>query len=88
MDKFINVIKFNYYSRSKNLIEYILLWVPETCGVASTKYQIQAWNSLYKDKQHANFIGYYRFSWSYIRNVSCFTDELLCVKRAQSTEEK
>ena len=58
---FINVIKLSYYSRSKSLIEHILLWVPETCGVASTRYQIQAWNSLYKDKQHANFIGYYRF---------------------------
>ena len=72
----------------KNLIEHILLWVLETCGVASTRYQIQARNSLYKDKQHANFIGYYRFSCTDIRNVSCFTDELLCAKWAQSTEEK
>ena len=72
----------------KNLFEHILLRVPETCGVASTRYQIQAWNSLYMDKQHANFIGYYRFSCTYIRKVSCFTDELFCVKWAQSTDKK
>ena len=40
---FINEIKLSYYSLSKkNLIEHILLRVPETCGVASTRYQIQA----------------------------------------------
>lgn len=72
----------------KNLIEHFLLWVPEPCGIASTRYEIQARNSLYKKKQHANLIGFYRFSCTYIRNMSCSTDELLCVKWAQITDEK
>ena len=72
----------------KNLIEHILLRVLETCGVASTWYQIQARNSLYKDKQHANFIGYYRFSCIYISETClvllmnyCVSNELRVLKK-------